>query len=68
MRDSNYQKTIYKGEIKTLAQWCRILELNPSRTRVRYYCLKWSIERCFTTLNPIIPHGITYTKTIPSQA
>jgi hypothetical protein len=50
----------YKGEVHTLSEWCRLLRLNGGRTRTRYYCMKWSIGRCFTTLDPIKPTGRKY--------
>ncbi len=51
----------YLGERRTLSEWCKILGLNPSRTRTRFYSLKWNIDRCFTILEPIKPTGRKYT-------
>ena len=37
----------YKGEIHTLAEWCRILGLNYSTVKTRLNVLNWSIEEAF---------------------
>lgn len=36
----------YKGEIKPLTAWIRILNLKPSTVKQRYYAYGWSIEKC----------------------
>ena len=37
----------YKGEVHTLAEWCRILDLNYSTVKTRLNVLKWSVEEAF---------------------
>ena len=39
----------YKGEIKTLAQWCNILNLNYDKTKQRLNSLGWSVDKAFET-------------------
>jgi len=39
----------YKGEIKTVTQWAKFLNINVGTLRSRLYESKWSIERAFTT-------------------
>lgn len=38
----------YKGNIKTLSQWIRELDLKASTVRQRYYVYHWDINKCFT--------------------
>lgn len=37
----------YKGQTKTLPQWCEELELNYFRTRNRIFLQHWSVEKAF---------------------
>ena len=37
----------YKGELHTLAEWCRILNLNYSTIKTRLNVLKWTVEQAF---------------------
>ena len=39
----------YKGDIKTLAEWCRVLSLNYDRVKQRLNSLGWSVEKAFET-------------------
>ena len=38
----------FRGETKTLPEWCRLLNLNYDATRQRINRLKWSPEKSFT--------------------
>lgn len=46
-RNNHY--IVYKGETKTLAQWCTMLNLNYDRAKQRLNSLGWSVERAFET-------------------
>lgn len=39
----------FRGELRSVADWCRILNLNYPLTRQRIYRDKWSPERAFQT-------------------
>lgn len=41
----NTKYVTYKGETKSLAEWCEILNLNYYTIRARIYKYNWSIER-----------------------
>lgn len=45
-RESNL-KIKYKNEIKTLAEWCRILNLHYKTTYMRMWKYGWSVEEAF---------------------
>ena len=50
----------YKGEAKTLPQWCEELNLNYETVRQRINILHWSVEKAFETKgNPRINY-VTY--------
>lgn len=50
-QQSNNKRTskiiCYKGESKTLSEWCEELGLNYSRTNARLNICKWSVEKAF---------------------
>jgi len=39
----------YKGEIKNLTQWSKVLDINISTLRHRLYMYGWSVEKTFNT-------------------
>lgn len=39
----------YRGEVKTLAEWCHILNLNYDKIKQRLNSLGWSVEKAFET-------------------
>lgn len=39
---------IWNGLKKTLAQWSDYMDIKYSTLRQRFYCYKWSIEKCLT--------------------
>lgn len=49
----NNRRIYFKGKTKTLAQWCRILNLAYGRTSYRIRQLGWTPEKALTTPNPI---------------
>lgn len=44
----NNRRIEYNGEVHTLAEWARILNLNPGTLQYRLGKLGWSVERAFT--------------------
>lgn len=44
---SNNKLLEYKGEVKTLAQWCEELKLNYDKTKSRLNAGRWSVEEAF---------------------
>lgn len=43
----NNRRIEYNGEVHTLAEWARILNLNPGTLQYRLGKLGWSVERAF---------------------
>lgn len=57
----------YKGQTKTLKQWCEILNLNYCTITTRIYTCHWSVEKAFETKGNARLHLVTYkgeTKTL----
>ena len=50
----------YRGETKTLSQWCDELGLNYFRTRNRIFLQKWSVERALEVKENASLNLITY--------
>ena len=46
---SNNKYLEYKGEVKTLAEWCRELNLSYHRTKARLNVCGWTVEQAFDT-------------------
>lgn len=45
---TNTKYVTYKGEVKPLAEWCDILNLNYNTTWTRLHKYRWSVEKAFT--------------------
>lgn len=50
----------YKGETKTLPQWCEELGINYFRTRNRLFIQHWSVEKAFEMKENATLKNITY--------
>lgn len=50
----------YKGETKTLPQWCEELGINYFRTRNRIFIQHWSVEKAFGMREDASSKNITY--------
>lgn len=45
----------FRGQTKTMAQWCEIYKINPTTFYRRYYQHKWSLEKSLTA--PLQPNN-----------
>lgn len=62
-RQNNTRKNIlvtYKGETKTLSQWCEELGINYFRTRNRIFIQHWSVEKAFELKEDASSKNVTY--------